>query len=100
MRTCAARNRDPNKACKGKVRHATLAIAQAEALRMAATVNWHMKAYHCPFCDGYHVGRARRGKGKGYLTGLPPCPICHRADGAACAREQRHVPIDVRGETR
>jgi hypothetical protein len=50
--------------CTGKVRHDSCETAQAEALRLARHVQLaaglELNAYHCPFCDGFHVGSRQR----------------------------------------
>jgi hypothetical protein len=52
----ASKRRIRRKQCTGKIRYAT----KAEAT-LAAKRQWQYKAYycayHCLFCNGYHIGR-------------------------------------------
>lgn len=48
------------RACKGKVRHASIEAAQAHVGALNRTKGYKpMDAYRCQFCGGYHVGQRR-----------------------------------------
>lgn len=43
-------------ACAGKRRWAGFGDAEHEAQRLRRVYGEHSNAYHCPHCNGYHVG--------------------------------------------
>ncbi len=45
----------PERSCYCKVRHVTRADAKGAAQRLRAAGEV-VSVYHCPFCDGWHVG--------------------------------------------
>jgi hypothetical protein len=62
--------------CERKVRYATKAEAKE-----AKGNNWTMSAYHCHFCDGWHLGHDRRKPG-GLKVGQPRRPAAPKHTAA------------------
>jgi hypothetical protein len=50
------------KACAGKVRHATAGGAFAGMKRTPSGLVGKLGTYHCPHCNGWHVGHQKRRK--------------------------------------
>lgn len=54
-------------ACAGKHKHSSMAAAINEVTsarkrnQPGRVKNMEIRAYKCEFCDGYHVGHAKRG---------------------------------------
>lgn len=56
----SSKRRLRRKACKGKVRHATIDAGQAAIAALNRQRGWQgrMNAYHCRWCGGVHIGHA------------------------------------------
>lgn len=52
----ASKRHERRKACDGKKRYESRDHALADAMNLQNKEHWHMRAYHCQFCGGWHVG--------------------------------------------
>lgn len=60
----ASKRRKRYKACSRKVRHenpGAACAARSLLIRRHPSLEGQMTVYKCPFCHGWHVGRALRG---------------------------------------
>lgn len=63
----ASKRRLSRKQCRNKRRYKTTEEAQAaiDSMKTAGIYKWQ-KAYPCNFCKGFHVGRPKQRRRKGY----------------------------------